>query len=258
MTAADPIWVDFLQVVRQEVERYGADRARYTTPADILTDLQLQAAKLTALIYVLFRRAGELRNEYLTASQRAEIERLRRREAAVVTHRPARGRARADTDGADARGVGMNAPRKFREGERARTISIRRVSMEERRRRRREARVDLQVLDQVGRPQTRAECEDAPRPCPYVGCRYHLALDIGKGGAIKLNFPNGSAEVDFDRMRETCSLDVAGWGGLTLEETGRLLNLTRERTRQLEEMAFDHVPVELLELPDEPEVADVP
>lgn len=28
------------------------------------------------------------------------------------------------------------------------------------------------------RPRTRAECVDAPRPCPFVGCRYHLALDV--------------------------------------------------------------------------------
>ena len=33
---------------------------------------------------------------------------------------------------------------------------------------------------------------------------------------------------------ETCSLDVADRGGITLEEVGEILNLTRERIRQVE------------------------
>jgi DNA-directed RNA polymerase sigma subunit (sigma70/sigma32) len=35
-------------------------------------------------------------------------------------------------------------------------------------------------------------------------------------------------------MAETCSLDVADKGGITLEEVGEILNLTRERIRQVE------------------------
>jgi DNA-directed RNA polymerase sigma subunit (sigma70/sigma32) len=35
-------------------------------------------------------------------------------------------------------------------------------------------------------------------------------------------------------MAETCSLDVADRGGITLEEVGNILNLTRERIRQVE------------------------
>ena len=35
-------------------------------------------------------------------------------------------------------------------------------------------------------------------------------------------------------LRETCALDVAERGGLTLEEVGEILNLTRERIRQVE------------------------
>jgi hypothetical protein len=38
-------------------------------------------------------------------------------------------------------------------------------------------------------------------------------------------------------MAETCSLDVADRGGLTLEGIGALLNVTRERVRQIEERA---------------------
>ena len=35
-------------------------------------------------------------------------------------------------------------------------------------------------------------------------------------------------------MSETCALDVADRGGITLEEVGEILNLTRERIRQVE------------------------
>ena len=35
-------------------------------------------------------------------------------------------------------------------------------------------------------------------------------------------------------MTETCALDVAERGGITLEEVGEIMNLTRERIRQLE------------------------
>lgn len=35
-------------------------------------------------------------------------------------------------------------------------------------------------------------------------------------------------------LAETCALDVADAGGTTLELVGRLMNLTRERIRQVE------------------------
>jgi hypothetical protein len=35
-------------------------------------------------------------------------------------------------------------------------------------------------------------------------------------------------------MNETCALDVADRGGTTLEEVGAIMNLTRERIRQVE------------------------
>lgn len=80
-------------------------------------------------------------------------------------------------------------------------------------------------------PATRAECVDGPRPCPRVSCRHHLYLDVDPhSGSIKLNFP----DIEVENMGESCSLDVADRGALTLEGVGPLMNVTRERIRQLE------------------------
>src|SRR5439155_9301204 len=81
------------------------------------------------------------------------------------------------------------------------------------------------------KPRTRAECVDGPRPCPFVSCKHHLYLDVSaRTGAIKLNFP----DLEVWDMNETCALDVADRGGTTLEEVGAIMNLTRERIRQVE------------------------
>ncbi len=39
-------------------------------------------------------------------------------------------------------------------------------------------------------------------------------------------------------MKETCALDVADRGGTTLEDVGAIMNLTRERIRQVEVRAL--------------------
>ena len=81
------------------------------------------------------------------------------------------------------------------------------------------------------RPFTRDECMSMPRPCPFVSCTHHLYLDVNNNtGAIKMNFPG----LEIWEIPETCSLDVADRGGLTLEEVGAIVNLTRERIRQVE------------------------
>ena len=81
------------------------------------------------------------------------------------------------------------------------------------------------------RPKTRAECEGAERPCPFVSCKHHLYLDVNdRTGSIKLNFP----DLEVWELPETCALDIADRGGITLEEVGEIMNLTRERIRQLE------------------------
>jgi hypothetical protein len=81
------------------------------------------------------------------------------------------------------------------------------------------------------RPRNREECKSEPRPCPYVSCRYHLYLDVSpRTGSIKLNFP----DLEVWELGESCALDVAERGGVTVEHLGAMLNVTRERVRQLE------------------------
>lgn len=114
----------------------------------------------------------------------------------------------------------MPAPR---DRPRARTLSVRqllRVIMAE----------PVIEIDEP-RPKTRAECIGAERPCPWVGCRYHLYLDVNhETGSIKFNYPDR----DVDEIPQTCALDVADHGGATLEEIGAFLGITRERARQIE------------------------
>jgi hypothetical protein len=81
------------------------------------------------------------------------------------------------------------------------------------------------------RPRTRAECANGPRPCMFISCKHHLYLDVNPAtGSIKLNFP----DKEIWELEETCALDVADRGGITLEEVGTIMNLTRERIRQVE------------------------
>lgn len=90
--------------------------------------------------------------------------------------------------------------------------------------------------EEASRPRTREECKDGPRPCPWVSCSHHLYLDVNpETGSLKLNFPR----LEVWEMAETCSLDVADRGGITLEEVGAILNLTRERIRQVETRGLD-------------------
>lgn len=83
------------------------------------------------------------------------------------------------------------------------------------------------------RPLTRGECSGMERPCPYVACRHHTFLDVDPfTGSIKFNYPAG---IEPEHLSESCALDVADRGGVTLETVAAILNLTRERVRQIEE-----------------------
>ena len=81
------------------------------------------------------------------------------------------------------------------------------------------------------RPKSRADCATGPRPCPYVSCKFNLYVDVNpRTGSVKMNFP----DKELWELADTCALDVADRGGITLEEVGVIMNLTRERVRQLE------------------------
>ncbi|ABF91698.1 sigma-70 region 4 domain protein [Myxococcus hansupus] len=88
----------------------------------------------------------------------------------------------------------------------------------------------LKQMDDT-RPRTRADCINGPRPCNFVSCKHNLYLDVNpETGSIKLNFP----DKEIWELEHTCALDVAEKGGITLEEVGEIMNLTRERIRQVE------------------------
>lgn len=90
------------------------------------------------------------------------------------------------------------------------------------------------------RPRSRHDCENVPRPCPFVGCRHNLYLDYNKDtGNIRLNFPD--REPDQMPPDGSCSLDVADQGGVTLNAAGEFINLTRERIRQVENTALSRL-----------------
>ncbi len=84
------------------------------------------------------------------------------------------------------------------------------------------------------RPKNRSACRTLPRPCPFVSCRYHLGVDVNESGSLKMNFPDRCTS----ELPATCALDVAERGGQSLEEVGTLLNITRERARQIEVSAL--------------------
>jgi hypothetical protein len=88
---------------------------------------------------------------------------------------------------------------------------------------------------EYSRPATRGQCRDGARPCPFISCAFHLYLDVSREtGSIKLNFP----DLEPDELEESCVLDVADQGGATLERVAQMMNMTRERVRQIESDAL--------------------
>lgn len=117
------------------------------------------------------------------------------------------------------------------------TISLKRVGVRERRARAIEYVADLEALGGLPeRPRTYGDCEREGlgllRPCPWVGCSQHLAIDVTETGAITFWWPDR----DVTEIPETCALAAVKRrpDGMTLLEVGALTNLTRERIRQIE------------------------
>ena len=113
--------------------------------------------------------------------------------------------------------------RSKRKGARPKTRLAKRLSKEERRQ-----SLLLEPWMHEELPKTRAECKYGERPCPYVRCRYHLALEVKPNGSLSENFH------EIVEMKETCVLDVSERSENTLEYIGECMNITRERVRQLE------------------------
>lgn len=132
--------------------------------------------------------------------------------------------------------------RKRRRAMRAETLIIKRLSKRALTAGALVADVELAALRDLGisidRPATRAECAQGDRPCPFVSCKYHLFLDVSPHtGNIKFNFP----DLEVDELPVSCALDVADRDGETLEEVGAIMNITRERIRQIEVVALRKV-----------------
>lgn len=121
--------------------------------------------------------------------------------------------------------------RRKHKGERPVTLDISRMGLGEKKL----LLLNAELAEKHPRPQTRGDCKGGARPCPYVGCRYNLYLDVKeKTGNITLRFP----DIGPEDMKTSCVLDVADAGGVTLEEVGATINVTRERVRQLEVKAL--------------------
>lgn len=79
-------------------------------------------------------------------------------------------------------------------------------------------------VDVVSIPKTRGDCADGPRPCPHVTCKHHIHTDIGT------LLPAG----------ESCTLDVADRGGVSLDEVADILHFaSRESVRLIEARALN-------------------
>ena len=113
---------------------------------------------------------------------------------------------------------------------RSKTIPQRKLTQEEKK-----IRDELDASFSWNLPINRVECKEGRRPCPFVSCKHHLYLDVNpETGSLKLNFPH----LEVWEMEESCALDIAENGGITLEDVGVIMNLTRERVRQLERDAL--------------------
>jgi hypothetical protein len=73
---------------------------------------------------------------------------------------------------------------------------------------------------------SKGQCMQGSEPCPMMYCRYHIHSDAKPSQIALAPVPTA-----------TCSLRLASYGGMTLDAIGTILGLTRERVRQIENMA---------------------
>lgn len=129
--------------------------------------------------------------------------------------------------------------------------------------------------DDARRPLIRAECAPGPhrngrRPCGWIGCRHHLALDVNVNEDPRKPPSISIRREELEDLPETCSLDVAdresgkhiskengkflspvSWrdsgsavegnqlgAGCTLAEVAAIMGITRQRAQQIEMTAL--------------------
>lgn len=91
------------------------------------------------------------------------------------------------------------------------------------------------------RPTKRAECPPPDQQCPWVSCRYHLAIDFrkrrdvnGKPSPPHITYNLPENPKDWPADAPTCALHVADAGEQTLDQVGAIMgDLSRERVRQI-------------------------
>src|SRR5512141_633539 len=79
---------------------------------------------------------------------------------------------------------------------------------------------------------TRGGCRKLGGPCPHAVCRFNLTTERRDNRGAK------PTQAHLPIVRETCALEAAEHGGMTLEEIAARLSLTRERVRQIEHGAL--------------------
>jgi hypothetical protein len=102
-------------------------------------------------------------------------------------------------------------------------------------------RVHLRLVQQDERgvrPITRADCDDVPRPCPWIECRYHNARVERDGRSSEPGRLRGLRIAALDDPHRSCALDVAEAGGVEIGEVAEILGLTVEGARLAEERAL--------------------
>lgn len=75
---------------------------------------------------------------------------------------------------------------------------------------------------------TGGACRRLPGLCPHTVCRFNLTSERRDNRGAK------SAEMHLPVVRESCALEAAELGGMTLKEIASRLSLTRERVRQIQ------------------------
>ena len=88
-------------------------------------------------------------------------------------------------------------------------------------------------------PRRRSECLKRKRPCPWARCKHHFIWLVWH----KLRDRSDDEITDcITKIKHSCVLDIVdNYREMTLEQIGQLLNLTRERVRQIEEKAIRRV-----------------